>query len=119
MRLLLAAGFVALLASVAPPAHGDPPTTLVVRNVGRQPTRVQIAIGDTLPCDSSDDHLVLDVTLEPGESRVLGVDAVKACARSTAPGSSIDWRPPAWIYGGFKCRRHVACWPDPSVVMRF
>jgi len=94
-------------------------TTMVIRNHGTRPVRVQVALGPVLPCDSHDNNMMLDTTLGAGESRALGLGiAATACVRSTSPGSTIDWGGSHWLSGGYRCRRRF-CVRDPSVIMRY
>ncbi len=103
-------------------ALGDAPTPVIVHNYGLGTTRVQIAVGDTLPCDSSDNKLVFDGVLRPGDTRALAValGTVKVCARSTAPGTRLDWMPSQWRYGGVRCMgpRRRRCQADATVPIR-
>ena len=119
MRLL---PILALLVLLAPcvVARADAPTTMVIRNLTPRTTRVQVALGPALPCDSSENRLMLDAVLASGETRsvALGIAAI-ACARSTSPGSRLDWEPSRWVRGGYRCpSKYVTCTRDPSVLMR-
>jgi hypothetical protein len=101
-------------------ARADAPTTMYVTNYGAQPSRVQVAVGSTFPCDSSDNHLLLDAVLAPGERRTLFVNGIIVCARNTSGGSVLDWGPSQWLLGGYRCRtRKGPCWVDPSVPIVF
>jgi hypothetical protein len=118
MRPLLSGLFVAAMCLSAD-ARASVPTTVVIRNPGPKSSRVQLALGATMPCDSAYNRLVFDEVLEPGAVRVFYVDAVQGCARNTSGGSTLDWVTSQFVYGGFRCRRKFACWPDPSVPMEF
>ncbi len=73
-----------------------------------------------MPCDSHDNQLVLDAQVGPHETRTLGLgNAAVACARSTSPGSEIDWGPSRTLSGGYRCRTRRICVRDTSVLMRF
>jgi hypothetical protein len=112
---------VATTFSVGLAASASDPTSLVVRNVGAPATRVQIALGDTLPCDSPDNRLVFDGALGGGEARVLSVPEPCVCARNTTGGSPIDFGPSRRFCGGARCTprgRSRACLPDASVPIR-
>ncbi len=118
-RLAVVLG-VALACAAAPaPAWGDTPVPVFVRNLGAGGTRVQLSIGNTLPCDSRDNVLVFDARLRPGEVRALAVPlgTVALCARNTSAGSSIDWGPSVWRKGGVRCTgpRGRWCVADASV----
>lgn len=95
-------------------------TTMVITNHGTRPGRVQVALGSVLPCDSPDNHMMLDATIGPGEARALGLGiAAVACVRNTSPGSTIDWGQSRWVNGGYRCRYRRGCVRDPSVLMRY
>lgn len=109
--LLLAGGVV----------QADGPTTLVVRNVGARASRVQVAVGNTLPCDAADNRVVLDTVLEAGQTVTMSVPSACVCARSTTGGSRIDFGPSARACGGARCvpaGRGRACAPDPNEPIR-
>ena len=120
MRALPIAVF--LLGSLFGVARADAPTVAYVRNLGTAAARVQIALGHTTPCDSTDNQIVFDGTIAGGETRAIPMgDAVVACAHHTSANSTIDWQPSTWIRGGIRCRggRGGPCWRDPSVPMLF
>jgi len=101
------------------PARAETPVPVFVRNLGRGVSRVQLAIGSTLPCDARDNALVFDERLRPGEVRALVVPlgTVVLCARNTSAGSTIDWGPSEWRRGGVRCSgaRGRWCVADPTV----
>ena len=120
MRTLLAVVLLLLVTGITDVARADGETTMVIRNHGSRPVRVQVSLGPVLPCDSHDDTMVLDTYVGAGEERVLGLGiAAVACARSTSPGSALDWGPSLWLTGGYRCRSRRPCVRDPSVLMRF
>jgi len=116
-RLLAALLFSTVL--LASDARAAALTTVVIRNPGPKSSRVQLALGVTMPCDSRENRLVFDEVLAPGAVRTFAVDGVQACARNTAGGTTLDWLTSQFVYGGFRCRRRYACWPDPSVPMEY
>jgi hypothetical protein len=122
MRAVRGAPLVAALFCFTTDAAGDPVapvTTLIIRNVGEHTARVQVALGVTEPCDSSDNEMVFDAKVAPGETRMVPVGGVIACARHTSSWGDIDFVPSRWIYGGFVCLRHSTCYPNPRVPMRY
>ncbi len=121
MRPLLSVLIALSIASVTD-ARADAPTTMIIRNLGGRATRVQVALGPALPCDSSDNRMRFDGVIPAGVTRVLSLDvAVIACARNTSGGSTVDWGPSNWLRGGYRCGRGrgAPCWPDSTVPMRF
>ena len=123
MQRLFAAAFVAAtvlaVSAGSPDAHAGLPTTVVVRNPGPQSSRVQVAIGFTMPCDSAYNRLVFDEVLEPGALRMFLVDAAQGCARNTSGGSTDNWLTSQLVYGGVRCKRKGSCFPDPNVPMEY
>jgi len=118
LAIVLGAAFACAVA----PAQGDTPVPVVVRNLGRGVTRVQIATGTVIPCDARENTLLFDDRLRPGETRVLGVPlgTVQVCARNTSAGSMLDWSPSQWRSGGVRCTgpRRRWCVADPTVPIR-
>jgi hypothetical protein len=119
MRAIHRAVVAAVLALGAGDARGDPPNTLVLRNLGTQSSRVQVAVGSVTPCDSSENSLVFDGILQGGEVRTVPVYAVTLCAHHTSGGTTVDWGPSYWITGGLRCPRRRYCVPDPTVPIRY
>lgn len=121
MRKLISLALVAVVVvGVRPDARADVgETTMVITNDGSRPVRVQVALGSVLPCDSHDNAVLLDAHVGPHETRTLGLGlAAVACARSTSPGSDLDWGSSRWLSGGYRCRRARSCVRDTNVLMR-
>jgi hypothetical protein len=108
------------LACSAAPARGVEPVPVVVRNVGRGTTRVQVATwSGVLPCDSRENTLLFDGLVRQGETHVFAVPlgTIQVCARSTTAGSTLDWGPSEWRGGGVRCSgpRRRWCVADPTL----
>jgi hypothetical protein len=116
---VLLAGTALLLTVGARDVCAAMPTTVVVRNPGPKSSRVQVALGATMPCDSAYNRLVFDEVLEPGATRAFVVDGAQGCARNTAGGTTDDWLTSQYVYGGVRCHRKGACFPDPNVPMLY
>ena len=119
LSVLLLAATALLVTSEASDVRAAIPTTVVVRNPGPKSSRIQVALGATMPCDSSYNRVVFDEVLEPGAERAFVVDGVQGCARNTAGGPTEDWLTSQFVYGGVRCRRNHPCLPDPSVPMLY
>jgi hypothetical protein len=104
---------------VASDASAAIPTTVIVRNPGPKASRIQVALGATMPCDSTYNRLVFDEVLEPGGVRAFVVDGAQGCARNTAGGTTEDWLTSQFVYGGVRCHKKGACFPDPSIPMLY
>ena len=119
MRSALVAAVVCLLVVCTDARAQSGETTIVIRNDGDRPVRVQVAFGHVLPCDSRDNIIVLDAHIGPHETRTVGLgSAPQACARATSPGSDLDWGSSRFLSGGYCCRKGRGCVRDTSVVMR-
>jgi hypothetical protein len=120
MRNPWALALLFLMLCLSDVARADAQTTMVIRNQGARPVRVQVSLGRVLPCDSADNQMLLDTTLGGGEVRTFGMgSAGTACVRNTSPGSTLDWSTSRWLSGGYRCRPRRLCVRDPSVLMRF
>jgi hypothetical protein len=122
MRTIWTAVVALSFASPVSDARAGAPTTMFIHNLGPGTTRVQVALGSVVPCDSTDNRLMFDGVVLAGEWRALSLAeaAVVACVRNTSAGTHLDWGLSRWISGGFRCRglgRGRQCWPDPTVPM--
>jgi hypothetical protein len=102
-------------------ARGDEPTGVVVRHLGGRPARVQIALGNALPCDSSENRIVFDQVVGPGGSRSFTVPDTCVCARHTLGDWATEFGTSSRVCGGARCTgagRGRVCVPDPSQPIR-
>jgi hypothetical protein len=103
-------------------ATAGSPTPIEITMLGPDPVRIRIALGLTFPCDSGDNHLLLEGKFKAGDiARAQTPDACVCLQQTYAPFSDIDWgfatrvcRPLVCIGGG-KARR---CWPAPDPTIR-
>ena len=114
--------FVVLLGScvlMAPGAlHADEPTPVVVTMGGGDRLRVQVSEGLTMPCDSSNNRMLFDDRLGPGETFRASIAGECVCLRhTTSPFRNVDW-----TTSGLACRKRVChgrvCRPAPDPTIR-
>jgi hypothetical protein len=94
------------------------PVVIAIVGAGRVAVRVQIAAGMTTPCDSTDDHMLVDRRLTAGAVWLGSTAAECVCIRNTSETfSRTDWSP-----SRLACRPRVCrgkrCYPAPDQTIR-
>ena len=107
----------ALVCAIGSPAVADPPALVLIRNHADHAVRVQIALGNTMPCDSSDNVMVLDEPVPGGGGRSQQVPADCVCARHTVGEWTTEFGPSLRYCGALRCTgsgRRRSCVRDPG-----
>ncbi|MFI5297051.1 MAG: hypothetical protein ACHREM_03055 [Polyangiales bacterium] len=124
MARRLAMASVALSIASSPVASAEEPivTPIVVRNVGECPVRVYVSVGNTLPCDSTENERILDTTLAVGaEAKTTTTSDCICTQHSQSPFVEIGWSEgtrrcrPIVCTGSGRTRR---CRPAPDPTIR-
>ncbi|HEX3776418.1 MAG TPA: hypothetical protein VHV51_18230 [Polyangiaceae bacterium] len=105
-------------------ARADDVTPVELTMLGPDPVSVQVARGNTFPCDSIDDQILLRGKFAPGQVVRLSSPDVCVCMQQTyAPFPDVDWGPslricrPQICRGAGKGQRCVPA-PDPTIRVR-
>lgn len=111
----------AMLTCLASSALADSPSMALMVNHTDHEVRVQLALGNTSPCDSSDNRIVFDGTVGAGEARSLPVGEDCVCARHTIGEWTTEFAPSLRVCGAVRCTgsgRGRSCVRDPSQPIR-
>jgi hypothetical protein len=117
MRGLAGLAALAVVCALVPPAAADAPAIVLVRNHADHPVRVQVALGNTTPCDSSDNVVVLDEPIPAGAGRSQPVAEDCVCARHTVGNWTTEFGPSLRYCGALRCigsGRRRSCVRDPG-----
>ncbi len=115
----------ALLAIVVLAGEGDAGATsgtpIEITMLGPSPARVRLALGETFPCDSGDNHRIVDGKFEPGEVIRSSTPDRCVCFQQTyEPFSDIEWSAPSTLCRPQMCStkgkiRQCVPAPDPTI----
>ena len=104
------------------PANADGITPIELTMAGPSAVRVRVAQGTTFPCDSGDNHVILEGKFEPGNIVHLTTPDHCVCMQQTyAPFSDVDWGPSQMVCRPATCKfvgRIKRCFPLPDPTIR-
>lgn len=109
----------ALVAVPSASAAGLTPIELTM--AGPDAIRIRVAQGSTFPCDSGDNHVLLEGKFEPGRVVRLSTPDRCVCLQQTyAPFSDVDWGASGMACRPMVCKywgrgRHCTPAPDPTI----
>ncbi len=111
-----------LAALFASDAAADGVTPIVVTMLGPGPVRIRVAQGSTFPCDSGDDHRLVDAKYQPGEVVRTTTPERCVCVQQTyQPFSDVDWGASSMVCRPQICTRPgkgQTCVPAPDPTIR-
>jgi len=103
-------------------AAADDATPVVITMLGPGAVRIRIALGNAFPCDSGDNHLLVQGKFKPGEIvRTSTPDRCLCIQQTYEPFNDIEWSAPATVCRPQICRRSgrgQKCVPAPDPTIR-
>jgi hypothetical protein len=120
-RLVVALGLSIAMLS-AGDAGADGVTPVVITMLGPGAVGIRIALGNAFPCDSGENHLLVQGKFKPGEIvRTSTPDRCLCVQQTYEPFSDIEWSAPTTVCRPQICRRSgrgQKCVPAPDPTIR-
>ena len=104
-------------------AVADGATPIEVTMLGPGPARIRIALGSTFPCDSGDNHRIVEGKFAPGQVvRAATPDRCVCFQQTYEPFSDTDWTASAMVCRPLICtnigKKKCVPAPDPTIRLR-
>ena len=103
-------------------AAADAATPVVITLLGPGSVRLRVARGSTFPCDSGDNHRLVEGKFAPGEVvRATSPDRCLCVQQTYEPFSDVDWSAPSTVCRPQICTRSgkgQRCVPAPDPTIR-
>ncbi len=116
---LLLGAIVAVVATSSSELRANESGDVVLTSTSNVEVRVQLAEGRIAPCDSGNNHMLLDGRIPPGATFRTTIATDCVCVRST----SASFPNSDWSLSGLKCRPRVCrgrvcrLAPDPTIYL--